>query len=70
MSEPTRWRDLSGSEIVARLVNRGVPPDHARAYVRQRDTSDGQDVIDDLLTDRAGPLIPRPDPRLVSDSNW
>lgn len=31
------WDDLAGSEVIARLVQRGTPIDEARALVARRD---------------------------------
>lgn len=46
------WRDLSDAELSARLRHRGVDPARARIYVKERDSEEGEQVLDDLLGDR------------------
>ena len=40
------WSDLSGIELLSRLVNRGVPPTSAGALVRFRERPDTAAIID------------------------
>lgn len=43
------WRDLSDSELEARLVNRGVHPDHAHGLVAEREDDEAERVISEVL---------------------
>ena len=40
------WRDLSDSELRAKLENRGVHPGTAAIMVKHRETPSGQDAIE------------------------
>ena len=43
------WRALSDDELRARLWQRGLSPEYAELFIRQRDDAEYADSIDEML---------------------